>query len=239
MKYSASKENYLKAIFHLQQDQLSVSTNALAQALQTKAASVTEMLKKLKSQKLLQYEKYKGVKLTGEGRKVAILIIRKHRLWEFFLVQKLGFGWEEVHEIAEELEHITSKKLIDRLEEFLGYPVVDPHGDPIPDVQGRIPVNKQVNLADVPLNTLSTLSNIGDQSHDIMELLNHKNIKIGTKLEVRKRFTFDNSLEIKLRNQPAFIISEHLAKNLFVKYEEPSLRKTKADLVQQPLSKTP
>jgi DtxR family Mn-dependent transcriptional regulator len=121
MKYSSSKENYLKAIFHLQQDQLSVSTNALAHALQTKAASVTEMLKKLKSQKLLQYEKYKGVKLTGEGRKVAILIIRKHRLWEYFLVQKLGFGWEEVHEIAEELEHVTSKKLIDRLEEFWGF----------------------------------------------------------------------------------------------------------------------
>src|SRR4028119_1778089 len=112
MKYSSSKENYLKAIFHLQQDQLSVSTNALAHALQTKAASVTEMLKKLKSQKLLQYEKYKGVKLTGEGRKVAILIIRKHRLWEYFLVHKLGFGWEEVHDIAEELEHITSRKLV-------------------------------------------------------------------------------------------------------------------------------
>ena len=238
MKYSSSKENYLKAIFHLQQDQLSVSTNALAHALQTKAASVTEMLKKLKSQKLLQYEKYKGVKLTGEGRKVAILIIRKHRLWEYFLVQKLGFGWEEVHEIAEELEHVTSKKLIDRLEEFLGFPVVDPHGDPIPDGQGRMPVSKQVNLADIPVNTLSTICNIGDQSPDIMELLNHKSIKIGTKLEVRKKFSFDNSLEIKLRNQPPFTISEHLAKNLFVKSEEPSVKKPKAEPVQAPGTKT-
>src|ERR1043166_5061225 len=142
MKYSASKENYIKAIYHLQQDQSSVSTNALAQALQTKAASVTDMLKKLKTQKLLQYEKYKGVKLTNEGRRVAIHIIRKHRLWEFFLVHKLGFGWEEVHEIAEELEHITSKKLIDRLEEYLDFPQADPHGDPIPDGQGRMPATR-------------------------------------------------------------------------------------------------
>jgi DtxR family Mn-dependent transcriptional regulator len=151
---------------------------------------------------------------------VAIHIIRKHRLWELFLVQKLGFGWEEVHEIAEELEHITSKELIDRLEKFLGFPQADPHGDPIPDGQGRMPVSKQISLADLPVNIISTISNIGDQSPEIMELLNHKNIRIGTKLEVKKKFSFDNSVEIKLRNQTAFIISEHLAKNLFVKYEE-------------------
>ncbi|MEO5995519.1 MAG: metal-dependent transcriptional regulator [Chitinophagaceae bacterium] len=227
MKYSASKENYLKAIFHLQQEQASVSTNALAQALQTKAASVTDMLKKLKAQKLLHYERYKGVKLTVEGRKVAILIIRKHRLWEYFLVHKLSFGWEEVHEIAEELEHVSSKKLTDRLEEFLGFPQTDPHGDPIPDLQGRMPVSKQVILADLPVNAICTVSNIGDQTAEIMELLNHKNIRIGTKLEVKKKFSFDNSLEVKLRNQSAFTISEHLAKNLFVKFEEPVVEKSK------------
>lgn len=220
MKYSVSQENYLKAIFHLQTDHETVSTNALAQALQTKAASVTDMLKKLKVQKLLQYEKYKGVKLTGEGRKIAILIIRKHRLWEYFLVHELNFGWEEVHEIAEELEHITSKKLVDRLEEFLGFPQVDPHGDPIPDEQGHIPVSRQINLFDLPLHTISTVCNIGDQSAEIMELLNHKNIRIGTKLEVKKRFGFDYSLEIKIRNHAPFTISEHLAKNLYVKYDE-------------------
>jgi len=220
MKYSSSKENYLKAIFHLQQEHTSVSTNSLAEALQTKAASVTDMLKKLKLQKLLQYEKYKGVKLTAEGRKVAVHIVRKHRLWEFFLVQKLNFGWEEVHEIAEELEHISSRKLIDRLEEFLGFPQADPHGDPIPDVQGRMPPGRQINLADLPVNTVSTISNIGDQSAQIMELLNHKNIRIGSKIEVKRKFSFDNSLEIKLRSQAAFTISGYLAKNLFVKYEE-------------------
>lgn len=219
MKYSSSKENYLKAIFHLQQEQNSVSTNALAQALQTKAASVTDMLKKLKVQKLLQYEKYKGVKLTSEGRKVAVLIIRKHRLWEYFLVNKLGFGWEEVHEVAEELEHIGSKKLIDSLDEYLDFPQHDPHGDPIPDAMGRFHVSKQVNLAELPLNTQAAISNIGDQSQEIMELLNHRNIRLGTKLEIKKKFSFDNSLEIKIKNQPSFTISESLAKNLFVRSE--------------------
>lgn len=221
MKYSSSKENYLKAIFHLQQEQASVSTNALAQALQTRAASVTDMLKKLKIQKLLNYERYKGVKLTADGRKVAIQIIRKHRLWEYFLVEKLKFGWEEVHEIAEELEHISSRKLIDRLEEFLGFPQADPHGDPIPDSQGSIPPSKQFNLAELPPNVTVTVCNIGNQSAEIMELLKHKNIMIGTKLEVKKKFSFDQSLELKLLNQSAFTISEHLARNLFVKYDLP------------------
>lgn len=219
-KYSTSRENYLKAIFHLQQDNDAVTTNALAASLQTKPASVTDMLKKLKEQKLLQYERYKGVRLTNEGKKVALLIIRKHRLWELFLVEKMQFGWEEVHEIAEELEHITSKKLIDRLDEFLGFPQADPHGDPIPDSQGRMPVNRQINLQDLALNKSAVISNIGDQSPEIMELLNHMSIKIGTKLEVKKKFSFDKSMEIKIRNQSPFTISEHLAKNLFVKYDE-------------------
>lgn len=219
MKYSASNENYIKTIFHLQQEDTAVTTNELAQALQTRPASVTDMLKKLKARKLLQYEKYKGVKLTPEGRRLAIQIIRKHRLWEFFLVEKLHFGWEEVHEIAEELEHISSKKLIDRLDEFLDFPQSDPHGDPIPDIHGKMPVNKQINLCDLPVNTVASVSNIGDQSPEIMELLNHNNIRIGTRLEVKRKFTFDNSLEMKIRNHPPFTISEHLAKKLFVKYD--------------------
>lgn len=220
MKYSVSKENYLKAIFHLQQDQISVSTNSLADALQTKPASVTDMLKKLKEQKLLQYEKYKGVKLTSEGRKVAIHIIRKHRLWELFLVEKLGFGWEEVHEIAEEMEHISSRKLVDRLDEFLNFPQRDPHGDPIPDNMGRMPVSQQVNLTELPLNTPAEIINISNQSSELMELLNHKHMKIGSRLEVKKKFVYDNSLEIKLRSQPVFTISGDLAKCVFVKHIE-------------------
>jgi DtxR family Mn-dependent transcriptional regulator len=219
MKYSASKENYIKAVFHLQQEQESVTTNALADALQTKPASVTDMLKKLKTQKLLQYEKYRGVKLTGEGKKVAVQIIRKHRLWEFFLVEKLQFGWEEVHDIAEELEHISSKKLIDRLDAFLDFPRSDPHGDPIPDINGKMPAFQQSAVSDMPLNGSGTVNGISDQSAEMLELLKHKNIQLGTRLEVKKKFEVDGSVEIKIRSQQPVNISAHVAKNLLVAYD--------------------
>ena len=220
MKYSSSKENYIKAIFHLQEEDGIVTTNQLAAALQTRPASVTDMLKKLKTQKILLYEKYRGFKLTVEGRKVALQIIRKHRLWEFFLVNKLNFGWDEVHEIAEELEHISSKKLIDRLDVFLEYPKNDPHGDPIPDSNGRLTIAKQVDLLNLPLNKLAEVSSIGDQSAEMLELLTHKNIQLGSKLEIKKKFAFDNSIELKIKNQLSITISEHVAKNIFVKYDE-------------------
>jgi DtxR family Mn-dependent transcriptional regulator len=220
MKYSSSKENYIKAIFHLQRSSENVSTNALANALQTKPASVTDMLKKLKEQKILQYERYKGVRLTAEGKKIALLIIRKHRLWEYFLVEKLQFGWEEVHEIAEELEHISSKKLIDRLDDFLGNPRKDPHGDPIPDANGKMPILQQISLDSIELNKPMEITGIGNQTPELMELLQRTNIKIGSKLEVKKKFSFDNSLEIKMRNAAPFIISQFLAKNLLVNDEE-------------------
>lgn len=219
-KYSSSKENYLKAIFHLQETHGTVTTNDVANELQTRPASVTDMLKKLKAQKLLLYEKYKGFKLSNDGRKVALQIIRKHRLWEFFLVEKLQFGWDEVHEIAEELEHISSKSLIDRLDEFLGFPKTDPHGDPIPDSQGKWVVARQVDLVNLPPNKIAEVSGIGDQSPEMLELLSHKNIGLGTRLEVKKKFAFDNSMEIKIKNQHTVTISEHVAKNVFVKYDE-------------------
>lgn len=220
MKYSSSKENHLKAIFHLQEANGNVTTNELAAALQTRPASVTDMLKKLKEQKLLNYQKYKGFKLSTEGRKVALQIIRKHRLWEYFLVEKLQFGWDEVHEIAEELEHISSRKLIDRLDAYLDFPKTDPHGDPIPDSTGKLTPVKQVELALLPLNHLAAVSSIGDQSPEMLDLLNHIQISLGTKLEVKKRFAFDGSLEIRLRNQQTISVSEHVAKNIFVHYEE-------------------
>jgi len=222
MKYSASKENYIKAIFHLQQQDESVTTNALAEALQTKPASVTDMLKKLKTQKLLQYEKYRGVKLTAEGKKLAVQIIRKHRLWEYFLVEKLQFGWEEVHDIAEELEHISSKKLIDRLDEFLDFPKADPHGDPIPDVNGKIPSMQQSAISDLPVNSSGIVNGISDQSAEMLELLKHKNIQLGTRLDIKKKFDVDGSVEIKIRNQQPVNISEHVAKNVLIAYDKKS-----------------
>lgn len=222
MKYSASKENYLKAIFHLQTQDGVVTTNELAEELQTRAASVTDMLKKLKDQKLLIYEKYRGFKLSAEGRKVAIQIIRKHRLWEYFLVEKLQFGWDEVHEIAEELEHISSKKLIDKLDEYLGFPKTDPHGDPIPDSSGKFERVEQVNLLELPLNQWAEISGVTDQSAEILELLRHKNLAIGTRLEIKKKFSFDNSLEVRIKNQPSVTISVEVAKNIFVRYDQQS-----------------
>lgn len=137
-KYSISEENYIKAIFHLQKDSQQVSTLQLAGKLQTKPASVTDMMKKLKNKKLLNYKPYYGFRLSAQGNRIALGIIRRHRLWEYFLAEKLAFKWDEVHEIAEQLEHVSSKKLINNLDKYLGFPKFDPHGDPIPDQDGNM-----------------------------------------------------------------------------------------------------
>lgn len=220
MKYSASKENHLKAIFHLQHEHGIVTTNALAAALQTRPASVTDMLKKLKDQKLLLYERYKGFRLNNEGKKAAIQVIRKHRLWEYFLVKKLQFGWDEVHEIAEELEHISSKKLVDRLDAYLGYPDTDPHGDPIPDSQGRFLQRRQISLSELPVNKPAQVSAIASQTTEMLELLQHMQIRLGTRLLISKKFPFDNSLEVKIRNRAPVTLSAQVAKNVLVKDDE-------------------
>jgi len=219
LNYSTSEENYIKAIYHLQKGG-TVTTNELAAELQTKPASVTDMMKKLNAKKLVHYKAYHGFTLTSEGRKVALLIIRRHRLWEFFLAEKLKFSWDEVHVVAEDLEHVSSKKLIDKLDEYLGFPRFDPHGDPIPDANGKIETSKQVCLTDLPLNKMAVVCYVSDQSTEMLELLGHKKIAIGTRLEVKRKFNFDNSLEIKIRQQAPMNISEQLSKNIFAKYDE-------------------
>jgi DtxR family Mn-dependent transcriptional regulator len=216
LNYSTSEENYIKAIFHLQKIDGTVTTNELANELKTKPASVTDMMKKLKAKKLLNYQPYQGFRLNNDGTKVALGIIRRHRLWEFFLAEKLKFTWDEVHEVAEELEHVSNRKLIDKLDEYLGFPRVDPHGDPIPDANGKFEVSKKICLTELPVNTPSTVVSVSDQSSEILELLEHKKIAIGTKLEVKKKFEFDHSMEIRTGRQPVFTISEQLAKNIFV-----------------------
>src|SRR6476660_6464726 len=158
LNYSTSEENYIKTIYHLQNGQNTVSTNALAEKLSTKPASVTDMMKKLKTKKLLHYQPYQGFRLSNEGKKVALGIIRRHRLWEYFLAEKLKFNWDEVHAVAEDMEHVSSKKLIDNLDEFLGYPRFDPHGDPIPDVHGKIEISKQICISGLPLNKQAVVS---------------------------------------------------------------------------------
>lgn len=217
MNFTVAEENYIKAIYHLQQTDGNVTTNELAAELNTKAASVTDMLKKLKAKKLLNYEKYQGFRLSADGKKIALNIVRKHRLWEYFLVEKLHFGWDEVHEVAEELEHISSKKLIDKLDAFLDYPKFDPHGDPIPDSTGKMAAQKQINLIDLGINETAEIVAVGSQSTELLELLTHKNLSIGTILEIKKRFSFDHSIEIKIKGQSPFIISQQLAQALFVK----------------------
>src|SRR6188474_3716783 len=164
LNFSTSEENYLKTIFHLQTKDENVSTNELAEKLQSKPASITDMMKKLKTRKLVNYQPYQGFRLTPEGKKVALSIIRRHRLWEYFLAEKLKFSWDEVHEVAEQLEHVSSKKLIDKLDEYLGFPKVDPHGDPIPDKNGRMETSKQVCLTDLPSNKPAKICFIANQS---------------------------------------------------------------------------
>ncbi len=215
LNYSTSEENYIKAIYHLEDDG-PVNTNQLAAELKTRPASVTDMMKKLRSKKLVNYQAYKGFRLTAEGKKLALLIIRRHRLWEFFLAEKLRFSWDEVHEVAEDLEHVSSHKLIDKLDEYLGFPRFDPHGDPIPDAQGRIETSKQVCLTELATGKSGIVCYVSDQSSEMLELLGHKNIGMGTRIEVKKRFQFDQSMEIKVK-QHTDTISEQLAKNIFVK----------------------
>ena len=216
LNYTTSEENYIKAIFHLQNEDGNVTTNELAGRLQAKPASITDMMKKLKTRKLVHYQPYQGFRLTAEGKKIALGIVRRHRLWEFFLAEKLKFNWDEVHEVAEHLEHVSSKKLIDKLDEFLDFPKFDPHGDPIPDTYGKMEDNKQLSLVDWPLNKPAMVCRVINQSTELLDLLQHKKINIGTRLEVKRKFDFDESVEIKLQRQPSITISGLLAKNIFV-----------------------
>lgn len=216
MNYSASEENYLKAIYHLQEADGTATTSELAATLNTKAASVTDMMKKLSAKGLLHYTPYYGFSLSAEGRRTALFIIRRHRLWEYFLSQKLGFDWEEVHPLAEELEHVSSKKLIDRLDEYLGYPAYDPHGDPIPNRRGKLAPRHHRPLSAWPLNQPAEVCQVTNQSAEMLELLRHKSIGIGTRLEVKKHFPFDHSLEVKTKSK-THTLTKELAKCLFVK----------------------
>jgi DtxR family Mn-dependent transcriptional regulator len=208
---SIDEENYIKSIYHLQQLHESVNTNALADHLKTKPASITDMLKKLQSKGLVQYNRYKGFKLSRDGNKAALIIIRRHRLWEVFLVDQLRFSWEEVHEVAEELEHVRSKKLIDKLDAFLSHPKFDPHGDPIPDNNGRLSVRQQLPLSELPLNKQAVITSVQNQSSELLSFLTSQNIMIGTRLEVKRKLPFDNSIEIKFKNRQSLNISEQVA----------------------------
>ncbi|MFT3903130.1 MAG: metal-dependent transcriptional regulator [Niabella sp.] len=214
---SYTEENYIKAIFHLQEGKKAVTTNELADYLQTKPASITDMLKKLAQKKIVGYKAYYGCTLSSEGRKIALSIIRRHRLWEYFLSQKLGMNWDEVHDLAEQLEHVSSEKLIDSLDNFLGHPRFDPHGDPIPDKTGKMITEQQASLANLKENSKGKVSQIGNQSSEILSLLEENGIALGTHIEIIKRHSFDQSLEIKIDKKQTRYITKELALNIFIK----------------------
>ena len=216
MKYSLSEENYLKAIYHLEKIAATgVATNAIAEQMDTKPSSVTDMVKKLSEKDLVNYIKYQGVTLTEKGRKTALTIIRKHRLWEVFLVDKLNFHWDQVHEIAEQLEHIHSEELISRLDKFLGEPDFDPHGDPIPDKHGNIKRTEKKLLSDLDKNQGGVCVGVKESSAEFLQYLDKKKITIGTKIKVLGKEFFDGSMVILVGKDQSFI-SKKTAENLYV-----------------------
>lgn len=204
MEYlTQSEENYIKAIYALQKSlKKPVGTNDLANRMDTKASSVTDMVRRLSEKELIVYEKYRGCELTEAGEKAALKTIRKHRLWETFLVEKLNFGWEEVHEIAEQLEHIKSVELTNRLDDFLDHPKFDPHGDPIPDKDGEITKREEVRkLIDLELNTTAVVVGVADSSASFLKYLDKHGIQLGFAVTVQDKFEFDNSTEVLINDK--------------------------------------
>ena len=218
MTISLTEENYIKAIFNISNsNNIGVSTNSLSNHLKNKASSVTDMLKKLADKKLIHYKKYKGVLLTPKGEKIAINIIRKHRLWEVFLMEKLNFSWDQVHDIAEQLEHIKSDELIKRLDNFLGKPTLDPHGDPIPNEKGKFN-----EIKSMPLNECKILKEIvfiGVKNHTIsfLKYLTSIGLGIGDRFRIEEINNFDNSYQIKVKKNNLVFLSNDLASNILVK----------------------
>ena len=213
-----SEENYLKAIYALsQRSGAGTSTSAIAERLETKASSVTDMVKKLSDKGLVDHRPYYGVTLTKSGRAVATQIIRKHRLWETFLVNHLNYRWDEVHDLAEQLEHIRSEDLTDRLEQFMDHPKFDPHGDPIPDKKGRVAdVEGALPLSEVAADAAIHIVRVKDSSPAFLKLLDGLGLRIGTQLTVLRRFDFDNSMEVRTRQRQQLLLNEKVSANLLV-----------------------
>lgn len=214
---SFAEENYLKAIYHLSSaGHQQVNTNAIAERLNTKPASVSDMIRKLSEKEVITYVKYQGVNISAKGKKRALWVIRKHRLWEVFLVNKLGFHWDEVHEIAEQLEHIKSSLLISRLDEFLGFPKFDPHGDPIPNEDGIMSSNPRVILSELKVGTAAELVSMKDTGSAFLNHLDRIDMKIGAKLKIIDVLEFDGSMQLEINDGTRITISKPVADNLLV-----------------------
>lgn len=212
-----SEENYLKVIYHLSQNaNKGVTTNAIANVMESKPSSVTDMVQKLADKELVIYKKYQGVELTDKGKFMALMIVRKHRLWEVFLVEKLHFSWDEVHDVAEQLEHIKSEKLTDKLDEFLDFPTEDPHGDPIPDRNGKIAKTDKKLLSEMAIGRKMICVGVKDSSPPFLQYLDKQQIALGSAIEIISKEDFDMSLTLRLGDKEV-TVSNKIAANLFVK----------------------
>ena len=216
--HTLTEENYLKAIYRIfESTGDTVSTNAIAENLQINAASVTDMFKKLGQQKLVVYEKSKGVRPTDKGKKVALHIIRKHRLWETFMVEKLKLSWDEVHEIAEQLEHVHSDLLIERLDQLLNYPKFDPHGDPIPDKNGKLPVLKSTLLSEAKPGSSHRITGVAKNSDAFLKYLRKLGLSLGAMIKVKDVEEYDGSMKIQVMDTKAEVmLSKEATSNLLV-----------------------
>lgn len=221
MGLTYAEENYLKAIIKLvQPPERTVSTNALAAQLGTSAPSVTDMLKKLSDKHLITYERYQGASLTEEGQRLATSLVRKHRLWEVFLHQSLGMSWDEVHEIAEELEHIQSDRLIESLDKFLGTPKFDPHGDPIPNAQGKYTLRSQVALSELQVGQAGTVIGVKDDGSSFLKHLSDKGINLGRTIRILNHDAYDQALTLSIDERKTELTGQ-VAKNILVKPSNP------------------
>ena len=212
---SQSEEDYLKALYHLEMDFNAVSTNSIAEYLDMKPSSVTDMLKKLSEKKFINYQKYKGTSLTKKGKLIALSIIRKHRLWETFLVEKLGFGWDQVHTIAEQLEHIKSEELIENLDNFLGNPKYDPHGDPIPSKDGNIEKMNQKILVELKASQKGIITGVKKGTASLLNYLDKEKVKLGDSIKVIEILEFDGTYIVEI-NKRKLTFSEKICQNLLL-----------------------
>ncbi len=214
---SHTEENYLKAIYKIaEKDKKPAGTNAIANEMETSAASVTDMIKRLSEKGLINYQKYKGVSLSNQGFKIATSLIRKHRLWETFLVEKLGFTWDKVHDIAEQLEHIKSEELIIKLDQYLDHPKFDPHGDPIPNADGKFTLRAQIQLSQLRKGDVAVVIGVKDHENEFLRYLNTKSINLGTELKIVERITYDKSMNVTIGKED-HILSEKVTKQILVK----------------------
>ncbi len=211
-----TKENYLKAMYFLERKGSKIALTDLSKLLDVSTPTANSMVKKLQEDEWVIYQKYKPLQLTEKGRKAAALIVRKHRLTEMFLTKIMGFGWEEVHDIAEEMEHINSDALFDRMDELLGNPTVDPHGSPIPDKSGVLVSRNYEHLSDMSEGQRVRLCSMTDSSTELLVFLNSKNIKLGTEMDILKIESFDQSMIVSYNHHPSMMLSHEVCKRLLV-----------------------